>query len=227
MKRRIIDLHTHTVHSDGVLTPIELIDRAHDNGVSVLSIADHDTLGAYEDESTFEQAKKRDIRLIPGVEISARYRSVGIHVLGLFIDHENDALHNVLKRQHNFRIEYMNRVVDMFEKDGWAIALKESLLSLGSITKAHISQSIVEHEENFERLKQLFYQIPNRGMFIEAMMNEGCTYFLERETLSPAEAIQAIHDAHGVAIFAHPIASLYEDMDPCCRGYSSRLMSRS
>lgn len=100
MKRRIIDLHTHTVHSDGVLTPIELIDRAHDNGVSVLSIADHDTLGAYEDESTFEQAKKREIRLIPGVEISAKYRSVGIHVLGLFIDHENDALHNVLKRQH-------------------------------------------------------------------------------------------------------------------------------
>ena len=133
--------------------------------------------------------------------------------MGLFIDHENDTLHNVLKRQHNFRIEYMNRVVDMFEKDGWAIASKESLLSLGSITKAHISQSIVEHEENFERLKQLFGQIPNRGMFIEAMMNEGCKYFLERETLSPAEAIQAIHDAHGVAIFAHPIASLYEDMD--------------
>lgn len=50
-------------------------------------------------------------------------------------------------------------------------------------------------------------------MFIEAMMNEGCKYFLERETLSPTEAIQAIHDAHGVAIFAHPIASLYEDMD--------------
>lgn len=213
MKRHIIDLHTHTVHSDGVLTPIELIDRAHDNGVSVLSIADHDTLGAYEDESTFEQAKKRDIRLIPGVEISAKYRSVGIHVLGLFIDHENDTLHNVLKRQHNFRIEYMNRVVDMFEKDGWAIASKESLLSLGSVTKAHISQSIVEHEENFERLKQLFGQIPNRGMFIEAMMNEGCKYFLERETLSPTEAVQAIHDAHGVAIFAHPIASLYEDMD--------------
>ena len=100
MKRQhIIDLHTHTIYSDGVLTPVELIDRAHDNGVSVLSIADHDTLGAYEDESTFEQAKKRGIRLIPGVEISAKYRSVGIHVLGLFIDHENDALHNVLKRQ--------------------------------------------------------------------------------------------------------------------------------
>ena len=43
----------------------------------------------------------------------------------------------------------------------------------GSITKAHIFQSIVEHEENFERLKQLFSQIPNRGMLIEAMMNEG------------------------------------------------------
>lgn len=49
MKRHIIDLHTHTTHSDGVLTPIELIDQAHDNGVSVLLIADHDTLGAYED----------------------------------------------------------------------------------------------------------------------------------------------------------------------------------
>lgn len=85
MKRHIIDLHTHTIHSDGVLTPIELIDRAYDNGVSVLSIADHDTLGAYEDESTFEQAKKRDIHLIPGVEISAKYRSVGIHVLGLLL----------------------------------------------------------------------------------------------------------------------------------------------
>jgi len=213
MKRHIIDLHTHTTYSDGSLTPAELIDRAASNGVSVLSIADHDTLGAYENDSIFEQAKKHGIRLIPGVEISAKYRSVGIHVLGLFIDYKNNTLNDTLKRQHNFRIDYMNRVVDMFEKDGWAIASKESLLSLGSVTKAHISQSIVEHEENTSRLKELFGEIPSRGMFIEAMMNEGCRYFIERETLSPEEAIQAIHDAHGIAIFAHPIASLYEDMN--------------
>lgn len=213
MKRHIIDLHTHTTYSDGSLTPAELIDRAASNGVSVLSIADHDTLGAYENDSIFEQAKKHGIRLIPGVEISAKYRSVGIHVLGLFIDYKNNTLNDTLKRQHNFRIDYMNRVVDMFEKDGWAIASKESLLSLGSVTKAHISQSIVEHEENTSRLKEMFGEIPSRGMFIEAMMNEDCRYFIERETLSPKEAIQAIHDAHGIAIFAHPIASLYEDMN--------------
>ena len=80
LDKNTIQLIENEDNSDGVLTPIELIDRAHDNGVSVLSIADHDTLGAYEDESTFEQAKKRDIRLIPGVEISAKYQIGRAHV---------------------------------------------------------------------------------------------------------------------------------------------------
>lgn len=213
MKRRIVDLHTHTTFSDGVLTPFELIDRAADNDVAVLSIADHDTLGAYKDRSIFERAQERDIRLIPGVEISAKYRSIGVHVLGLFIDHTSEALNDILKRQNDFRVDYMNRIVDMFEADGWVVGAKDDLLSLESITKAHIAQNIVEHKENHDRLKEIFGEVPNRGRFIEAMMNEGCKYFLERESLSPAEAIQAIHDARGVAVLAHPIASLYEDMD--------------
>lgn len=213
MKRQIIDLHTHTTHSDGVLTPCELIDRAASNGVAVLSIADHDTLGAYKDTSIFERAHKRGIRLIPGVEISAKYQSIGIHILGLFIDYKNTVLNDILKRQSQFLIEYMSRVVDMLKADGWTVDSKEHLLSLGSITKAHISQSIVENKDNFDRLREIFGEIPSRGRFIEAMMNESCKYFLERESLSPAEAIRAIHEAHGIAVLAHPIASLYEDTD--------------
>lgn len=76
-----IDLHIHTTVSDGALTPKEVIDEAYKNGVSVIAIADHDTVDAYNDE-LFEYAKSKNIKIINAVEISTKAKKAGVHVLG-------------------------------------------------------------------------------------------------------------------------------------------------
>ena len=85
---KIIDLHIHTNCSDGAMTPKDIIDEAVKNGVSILSIADHDTVDAYSDE-LFQYAKSKNILIIPAVEISTKIKKCGIHVLGYNFDLHN------------------------------------------------------------------------------------------------------------------------------------------
>ena len=89
--KKIIDLHVHTNCSDGVMTPKEVIDEAVNNGVSVISIADHDTIDAYSDE-LFAQAKAKNVKIIPAVEISTKTGKCGFHVLGYNFDMKNEKL---------------------------------------------------------------------------------------------------------------------------------------
>ena len=78
------DLHCHSTASDGVLTPTELVQRAHEQGVNVLALCDHDTVMGI-DEAKLE-ADKLDIELINGVEISTNWEGRGIHIVGLNFD---------------------------------------------------------------------------------------------------------------------------------------------
>ena len=107
MKR--IDLHIHTTKSDGALTPIEVIDRACENRVSVIAIADHDTVDAYNDE-LFNYAKEKNIKLINAVEISTRAKRSGVHVLGYSFDLNNEDFKNKLYKIRNARHDYLHDV---------------------------------------------------------------------------------------------------------------------
>ena len=93
--KKIIDLHVHTNCSDGSMTPKEVIDEAVKNGVSVISIADHDTIDAYSDE-LFQYAAAKNVKIIPAVEISTKTGKCGFHVLGYNFDMKNEKL---LKRK--------------------------------------------------------------------------------------------------------------------------------
>ena len=210
--KRIVDLHTHTTYSDGSLSPVELIDRAAENGVKVLSITDHDTLSAYDDRATWQRAKEHDITLIPGVEISSNFQEKGVHILGLFIDPKSGYLKELLNKQNSYRLQYALKVGQMLAQDGWNIDLESIHSGKNSITKAHIAENIVSDARNEQKMAEHFNEPPSRGEFIEEMMNEGKPYFIKRQSLTPKMTIDAIHKAKGLAILAHPIASLYEDM---------------
>ena len=103
-----IDLHIHTSKSDGILTPKEVIDEAKKNNVNVISICDHDTIDAYTLD-LLEYAKKNNIKLIYGVEISTKYKGYGYHVLGYNIDIFNKDLKEELSKirlaRHNYLYE--------------------------------------------------------------------------------------------------------------------------
>ena len=206
---KIIDLHIHTTCSDGELTPREVIDMAIKNKVSVISITDHDTIGAYEEE-LFDYAKDNNIKIIPGVEISTKNDKCGIHVLGYNIDLNNEEFKNKLEKLRNSRHEYLYQVADKIQELGYIIDIME-LDKIEAVTKAHIAMNVISNDKNKDILMKQFGHIPNKGEFIETIMNEGCPAYVKKNTITPREAVELIENASGIAVLAHPVAYKYED----------------
>ncbi len=207
MERRI-DLHMHSTISDGALTPKEIIDEAVKNGVDTISICDHDSLDAYTEE-LFEYARKNNINLIKGVEISTQ-GEVGVHVLGYNFDLNNKDLLDALYRLKNSRHIYLHDVAKKLEEFGYKVNVEE-LDKVEAVTKAHIATDIVTNKANEELLLKTFGHIPNMGEFIETIMNEGCPAYVKKNTITPKEAAEVIRKAGGKAVLAHPVGYKYEN----------------
>lgn len=204
-----IDLHIHTNCSDGELTPIEVVDKAVCNGVSVISIADHDTVDAYSDE-LFQYASSKGIKIIPAVEISTKTKKCGIHVLGYNFDLQNKTFLDKLKSLRNARHDYLYGVAAKLEELGYVVHTSE-LDKIEAVTKAHISLDVVSNPDNKEKLLEVFGHIPEKGEFIETIMNEGCPAYVKKNTVTPREAAELIRLAGGKVVLAHPVAYKYED----------------
>ena len=207
--KKIIDLHIHTTESDGAFTPKEIIDEAYNNGVSTISIADHDTISAYTDE-LFEYAKTKNINIIKGVEISTKNNKVGIHVLGYNIDINDSVFKERLSKIRNARHDYLHNVAQKLNDLGYILNVEE-LDKIDAVTKAHIALDIVNNDKNKDELLRVFGHIPGKGEFIETIMNENCPAYVKKETVTPKKAAEIIREAGGKVVLAHPVAYAHED----------------
>lgn len=206
---KIIDLHVHSNLSDGEYSPKEIIDMAVKNNVKVLSIADHDTIDAYNEE-LFKYAELNNILLIPAVEISTKINKCGIHVLGYNFNLNDENLKEKLYLLKNSRHMYLKEVSAKLIELGYKVEV-EKLDEIKAVTKAHIATNIISNEENKKKLLKEFNHIPNKGEFIETIMNEGCPAYVKKETITPIEAAKLIKSANGKVVLAHPVAYKYED----------------
>lgn len=204
-----IDLHIHTNMSDGVFSPKEIIDIAKENNVEYLSITDHDSVFAYNDE-LFEYAKNKGINLITGVEVSTKIDKCGIHVLGYDLDITNKDLNDMLFKIQNARHIYLKDVSEKLISLGYKINFEE-LDKIDIVTKAHISLDIIQNPENEELLIKDFGKIPSKGEFIEGIMNEGCKGYVTKYVPSLKEIREVIKAAGGKVVLAHPVAYVYID----------------
>ena len=204
-----IDLHIHTKMSHGELTPKEVIDKAIENKVKVISIADHDTIEAYTEEF-IQYAENKGIKLIKGVEISTKINKCGIHVLGYNIDVENEKFKESLYKIRNARHEYLYKVSEKLEKLGYYINTEE-LDKIDAVTKAHIALDIIKSSKNEQKFLDEFGHIPGKGEFIETVMNENCPAYVKKETVTPQKAAEIIRQANGKVILAHPVAYEHEE----------------
>ena len=138
-----IDLHTHSNCSDGVLSPTALVERAASAGVEVLALTDHDTVAGL--EQARQRAGELGLRLVPGVEISASWRSQAIHVLGLWIDPASAQLGAQLCAQGELRRARMRKICARLEKlklpGAHLLAAVES--NPGLPTRAHLAAAMV------------------------------------------------------------------------------------
>ena len=206
---KIIDLHIHTNKSDGALSPREVVEEAIKNRVSAIAIADHDTIDAYSDE-LFDYAEANNIILVPAVEISTKTKKCGIHVLGYNFDLNDQNFREKLEKLRNARHDYLYGVSEKLEELGYKVNVDE-LDKIEAVTKAHISLDVISNKDNEEILMKNFGHIPNKGEFIETVMNEGCPAYVKKVTITPSEAADLIRSAGGKAVLAHPVAYSYED----------------
>ena len=88
---KYIDLHTHSNFSDGTCSPAELISIAVKNGISAFALTDHDSVNGIDAALEAVREQNAPVKFIPGTELSVAYKDQDIHIVGLFIDHNNEA----------------------------------------------------------------------------------------------------------------------------------------
>ncbi|WMN61514.1 PHP domain-containing protein [Pseudoalteromonas xiamenensis] len=189
------DLHSHTHYSDGRLTVSELLDRAVERNVDVLAITDHDSVQAISEANRLIDEKKLPLSLISGVEISTKWHSFEIHVVGLNINIASTSLVDLLDSQTQKRearaIEIGNRLAKAGYLDVYSDA--KALAEQGQITRAHFAQVLV----NRGVAKNL------QGVF-NKFLTRGNTGYVPSEWCTIADAVSAITSSGGIAVLAHP-----------------------
>jgi 3',5'-nucleoside bisphosphate phosphatase len=191
------DLQSHSTCSDGALPPRAVVAAAADAGVELLALTDHDTVDGVDE--ALEASAARGIRLVPAVELSALDgEREDVHVLGYLVDHGAPALLDALV---DFRADRAARALRMAEAlRGLGLAL--DLPQRPSIGRPHLAQAAFDHPANRMRLEA--EQIVNASQLLEAYLVPGAPAYRRRTTPTVGEAIALIHDAGGVAVWAHP-----------------------
>ena len=198
-----IDLHTHSTASDGTLTPSRLAEYAYRKGLRAVALTDHDTIDGIKEFC--QKCRELGIEPVPGVEMSVRYECE-MHILGLFIDIENEELNKNLGILQHSRKTRNLQVLEKLEENGIHIT-QEMLLSqknhatLDDVGRPHIARAMLQMGY-VEDMEEAFDNYLGHG--------ESC--YIRRVSFSPKEAIEMIKNAGGKAILAHPIF-ITEDED--------------
>jgi 3',5'-nucleoside bisphosphate phosphatase len=198
------DLQSHSVHSDGALAPGQVVQAAAAAGVGLLALTDHDTAEGVAE--AVAAADRAGITVVPAVEISALFDSrQDLHILGYLIDPADPGLVQALERSRGDREARAGRIVARLEELGFAV--DETMLAQRSaagqaIGRPHLAQAVLARPENRDRLAAEGLSDPTD--FLVAYLIEDRPAFVPRAAPTVAEAIQLIHRAGGVAVWAHP-----------------------
>ena len=191
----LIDLHCHTTASDGKLTPSEIIERALTNHVDVLAITDHDTVQGLFEAHECNNKQPKPLRLINGVEISCRWESHDIHVVGLNVDIQSPELSEFLKHQRVLRQERAVEIGRRLENAGVIGAYDgaKSYAGAAALSRSHYASWLVE--KGYAKC---------RNSVFKKYMTRGKTGYVPNNWNSIKAAVEVIHSSGGQAILAHP-----------------------
>lgn len=195
------DFHIHTNYSDGVFSPEKVVDAAIDAGLDVIALTDHDNILSFEIAQNYiKRLKKEDkktIELIQGIEVNTMHNSDEIHILGYFMDVENDDFKELIKTQQQARVIQTKEIITLLnKKEGINIKYEDIINQVapgGSIGRPHIAKAITN--------------VGGTGSVMEAYakyINDNSSVYVKRKTVTPHEAVEIIYDAGGIPVIAHP-----------------------
>ena len=210
---RAIDLHTHSTYSDGTFSVKELIDRAHEKGLAAIALTDHDTADGIDEAIEYAAEKYPDLEVIPGIEFSTENEGKEVHVVGLYIDYHDkefiDGLSAFIDSRTGRNIKMCKK---LSEEAGIPISYEVLTEEYPGtvITRAHFAKFMVENG-----------YVNSRNEVFDRYIGDHAPYYVEREKISPEDAINSILKAKGVPILAHPI--LYRLSDERLEALVSKL----
>lgn len=191
-----IDLHTHSNYSDGTLSPYELAERAISKGLAAFALTDHDSVSGIDAAIKAVRKLNTTLKLIPGTELSVAYKDHDIHIVGLFINHQNKALNEasnlIIKRRDDRNLE----MIDNLKKAGIPITI-EALTKNNPdtvVTRAHFARFMVDNNI-----------VKTPADAFKKYLNTDTPYYVPRKYIEPEEGINLIKEAGGVPILAHPL----------------------
>ena len=185
------DLHCHSTCSDGSLSPEQLVAHAYEIGLKGLSITDHDTVDAYPNAE--EVGKQLGVRVLPGVEFSAQLQGRGVHVLGYAFEANHQSLQTLVHRHQGRRQARNAAILTKLQKRGMMIYEEDLPGPLNKLGRPHIAAALVKKG----------YVTSIQGAF-KRWIGEGTSCFERGEGISVVDTVQAIREAGGIAILAHP-----------------------
>jgi predicted metal-dependent phosphoesterase TrpH len=202
------DLQAHSIHSDGELPAAEVVERAAAAGVELLALTDHDTVDGVE-EATM-RAEELGIRNVAAAEISSvQDEFEDLHILGYGLDVRDEHLLAELARYREDRGARADRMRAALEELGWAIdpaPLDRRRIHGKPIGRPHLAQAAFKHPANADRIAE--EGLEDFSALLVAYLIPGAPAYRRRTFPTVEEAIALIHDAGGVAVWAHPFWDL-------------------
>ena len=208
------DLQAHSVHSDGALPAADVVRLAHEAGVELFALSDHDTVDGLE-EALRTAEELGSITVVPAVEISAvQDEYEDLHILGYGIDHTDPHLRTELERYRGDRVTRAQRMRRALEGLGWEIdesVLEQRQAAGKPIGRPHLSQAAFNHPANAQRIADEGFA--TFSDLLVAYLIPGAPAYRARTFPQVPDAIDLIHAAGGVAIWAHPYWDIKTDDD--------------
>ncbi len=193
------DLHLHSTASDGSVAPEQLPRLAEQAGLSAMALTDHDSVQGI--AAAREAARTLEIIVVAGMELTAYVpaldtdRKLEMHVAGLFVDADSPSLLQKLQDLRETRVERVHEIADRLKEAGVDLSAEEVLGEAGggAVGRSHVAQHLVGKgqcntvREAFQR-----YLTPGRPGYVP------------KQEMTPAEAVELVHEAGGCAVLCHP-----------------------
>ena len=191
--QRLADLHVHTHESDGTFSPEKVVEYSKAKGMHAIAITDHDCCSAI--TPAIIAAKGLDLEIIPGVELSAEVDEQDVHILGYFIDWQNEEFLKKLEHIVHVRRERAKEILKRLRRVNVRIAEKElfELSDTGCVGRLHIAQLLFKKG-----------YVSSIGQAFKDYIGDQSPCYVKKFKMTPKEAASMIKDVGGIPVLAHP-----------------------
>ncbi len=194
------DLHTHSIFSDGMWSPTQIIEEAERIGLSAVALTDHNNINGLDE--FVNAAKGKKVEAIRGIEISTDYGDKELHIVGLYLPRERFGdVGNLVEQILNRKAEANAKLVENLRKDGYDVDIEKIISGAnGFVNRAHIATALLECG-----------YVSSVGEAFEVLLSKDGGYYVPNKRIDAFEAIAFLKSIGATAVLAHPFLALNEN----------------